>query len=140
MYIYAYVYIYIYRSEGFALTGYDTPGCVEDGAWMLWIFFRRRRRRPPHLVIFFVMFRYFVVFHVLSYILLYFSCCFYVRCDNFYFLHFVIFAAVGGETIYIYIYIFSSLPFEPICHLLVQLYPLDTFLAVGPISQQRTKS
>ena len=28
--------IYIYRSEGFALTGYDIPGCVEDGAWMLW--------------------------------------------------------------------------------------------------------
>ena len=26
----------IYRSEGFALTGYDIPGCVEDGAWMLW--------------------------------------------------------------------------------------------------------
>ena len=25
-----------YRSEGFALTGYDIPGCVEDGAWMLW--------------------------------------------------------------------------------------------------------
>ena len=24
------------RSEGFALTGYDIPGCVEDGAWMLW--------------------------------------------------------------------------------------------------------
>ena len=24
------------RSEGFALTGYDTPGCMEDGAWMLW--------------------------------------------------------------------------------------------------------
>ena len=23
-------------SEGFALTGYDIPGCVEDGAWMLW--------------------------------------------------------------------------------------------------------
>ena len=23
------------RSEGFALTGYDIPGCVEDGAWML---------------------------------------------------------------------------------------------------------
>ena len=30
------IYIYIYRSEGFALTGYDIPGCVEDGAWMLW--------------------------------------------------------------------------------------------------------
>ena len=28
--------IYIYRSEGFALTGYDIPGCVDDGAWMLW--------------------------------------------------------------------------------------------------------
>ena len=27
---------YFYRSEGFALTGYDIPGCVEDGAWMLW--------------------------------------------------------------------------------------------------------
>ena len=26
----------IHRSEGFALTGYDIPGCVEDGAWMLW--------------------------------------------------------------------------------------------------------
>ena len=25
-----------YRSEGFTLTGYDIPGCVEDGAWMLW--------------------------------------------------------------------------------------------------------
>merc|ERR1711966_650927 len=25
-----------YRSEGFALTGYDIPGCVEDGAWMPW--------------------------------------------------------------------------------------------------------
>ena len=24
------------RSEGFALTGYDIPGCVEDGTWMLW--------------------------------------------------------------------------------------------------------
>ena len=24
----------IYRSEGFALTGYDIPGCMEDGAWM----------------------------------------------------------------------------------------------------------
>ena len=31
-----YIYIYIYWSEGFALTGYDIPGCVEDGAWMLW--------------------------------------------------------------------------------------------------------
>ena len=30
------MYIYIYRSEGFAFTGYDIPGCVEDGAWMLW--------------------------------------------------------------------------------------------------------
>ena len=28
--------MYIDRSEGFALTGYDIPGCVEDGAWMLW--------------------------------------------------------------------------------------------------------
>ena len=26
----------VYRSEGFAFTGYDIPGCVEDGAWMLW--------------------------------------------------------------------------------------------------------
>ena len=26
----------VYRSEGFALTGYDIPGCVDDGAWMLW--------------------------------------------------------------------------------------------------------
>ena len=26
----------LYRSEGFALTGYDIPGCVDDGAWMLW--------------------------------------------------------------------------------------------------------
>ena len=34
--MYIYIYIYIYRSEGFALTGYDIPGCVEDGAWMLW--------------------------------------------------------------------------------------------------------
>ena len=25
-----------YRSEGFTLTGYDIPGCVDDGAWMLW--------------------------------------------------------------------------------------------------------
>ena len=24
------------RSEGFALAGYDIPGCMEDGAWMLW--------------------------------------------------------------------------------------------------------
>ena len=24
------------RSEGFALTGYDIPGCMEDGAWMPW--------------------------------------------------------------------------------------------------------
>ena len=24
------------RSEGFALTGYDIPGFVEDGAWMPW--------------------------------------------------------------------------------------------------------
>ena len=28
--------LHIHRSEGFALTGYDIPGCVEDGAWMLW--------------------------------------------------------------------------------------------------------
>ena len=33
---YIYIYIYIYQSEGFAFTGYDIPGCVEDGAWMLW--------------------------------------------------------------------------------------------------------
>ena len=31
-----YIYIYIYRSEGFALTGYVVPGCVEDWTWMLW--------------------------------------------------------------------------------------------------------
>ena len=24
------------RSEGFSLMGYVVPGCVEDGAWMLW--------------------------------------------------------------------------------------------------------
>jgi hypothetical protein len=24
------------RSEGFALTRYVVPGCLEDGAWMLW--------------------------------------------------------------------------------------------------------
>ena len=24
------------RSEGLALTGYDIPGCMEDGAWTLW--------------------------------------------------------------------------------------------------------
>ena len=30
-----YMYIYIYRSEGFALTGYVVPGCVEAGAWMI---------------------------------------------------------------------------------------------------------
>ena len=42
------------RSEGFALTGYDIHGCVEDGiGWGLDApgkFFRRRRRRrrrPP---------------------------------------------------------------------------------------------
>ena len=29
-------YFSCHRSEGFALTGYDIPGCVEDGAWMLW--------------------------------------------------------------------------------------------------------
>ena len=28
-------YIERYWSEGFALTGYDIPGCMEDGAWML---------------------------------------------------------------------------------------------------------
>ena len=40
------------RSEGFALTGYVVPGCVEDGAWMLWEDSsdrRRRRRRHPLL-------------------------------------------------------------------------------------------
>ena len=58
MSVYIYIYIYIVytqynvhvsgalfakrsfygrdRSEGFALTGYDIPGCVDDGAWMLW--------------------------------------------------------------------------------------------------------
>ena len=36
IHIHIYIYIYIYRSEGFALTGYDIPGCMEDGAWMLW--------------------------------------------------------------------------------------------------------
>ena len=29
-------FLFSYRSEGFALTGYVGPGCVEDGAWMLW--------------------------------------------------------------------------------------------------------
>ena len=29
------MYIDAYRSEGFALTGYDIPGRMEDGAWML---------------------------------------------------------------------------------------------------------
>ena len=29
-------YKILYRSEGFALTGYDIPGCMDDGAWMLW--------------------------------------------------------------------------------------------------------
>ena len=24
------------RSEGFALAGYDIPGCMEDGVWMPW--------------------------------------------------------------------------------------------------------
>ena len=28
--------LFVYRSEGFALTGYVVPGCVEDGTWMLW--------------------------------------------------------------------------------------------------------
>ena len=41
------IYIYIYRSEGFALTGYDIPGCVEDGAWMLWILPSSRSSRSP---------------------------------------------------------------------------------------------
>ena len=27
---------FLCRSEGFALTGYVVPGCVEDGTWMLW--------------------------------------------------------------------------------------------------------
>ena len=27
--------VLFHRSEGFALAGYDIPGCVEDGAWML---------------------------------------------------------------------------------------------------------
>ena len=31
-----YVYIYIYQIEGFALKGCVVPGCLEDGAWMLW--------------------------------------------------------------------------------------------------------
>ena len=31
-----YLYIYTYWSEAAALTGYDIPGCVEDGALMLW--------------------------------------------------------------------------------------------------------
>ena len=31
-----YDFCFSYRSEGFALTGYDIPGCMEDGAWMLW--------------------------------------------------------------------------------------------------------
>ena len=31
-----FVHSHVCRSEGFALTGYDIPGCVEDGAWMLW--------------------------------------------------------------------------------------------------------
>ena len=26
----------MYWSEGFTLTGYLVPGCMEDGAWMLW--------------------------------------------------------------------------------------------------------
>ena len=52
LYSHIYIYMYIYvpeytrydlntnedknRSEGFALTGYVVPGCVEDGTWMLW--------------------------------------------------------------------------------------------------------
>ena len=31
-----YIFVSFYRSKGFALTGYDIPGCVEDGALMLW--------------------------------------------------------------------------------------------------------
>ena len=35
--IYADAVKYIYsRIRGIALTGYVVPGCVEDGAWMLW--------------------------------------------------------------------------------------------------------
>ena len=30
------MHIWPNRSEEFALTGYDIPGCVDDGAWMLW--------------------------------------------------------------------------------------------------------
>ena len=30
------IILYIYVSEGLALTQDDIPGCVEDGAWMLW--------------------------------------------------------------------------------------------------------
>ena len=29
-------WLFVSRSEGFALTGYDIPRCMEDGAWMLW--------------------------------------------------------------------------------------------------------
>ena len=32
----AFASIYLHRSEGFALPGYDIPGCMEDGAWMPW--------------------------------------------------------------------------------------------------------
>ena len=31
-----YLHRFHHQSEGFTLTGYDIPGCVEDGAWMLW--------------------------------------------------------------------------------------------------------
>ena len=31
----AFCYLLQNRSEGFALTGYDIPGYMEDGAWML---------------------------------------------------------------------------------------------------------
>ena len=37
------------QSEGFALTGYDIPGCVEDGAWMLWEFFSAAAVAHPDL-------------------------------------------------------------------------------------------
>ena len=36
------MYIYIYGSEGFAFMGYDIPGCMEDGTWMLWVSFWAR--------------------------------------------------------------------------------------------------
>ena len=36
LYSYPLLRLLCYRSEGIALTGYDIPGCIEDGAWMLW--------------------------------------------------------------------------------------------------------